>query len=64
MRGTSWRNWLKSFVCRSAFNYELSKVCLKYTGRISDLRKLGYKITCRRDGTTRTFLYVLAPEHW
>ena len=31
-----------------AYNFELAEIAIKYTGRISDLRKLGYKITCRR----------------
>ena len=29
-----------------ATNRELSRISLKYTGRISDLRKLGYIIEC------------------
>ena len=33
-----------------ATNRELSGIALKYTGRISDLRKLGYQITCKRVG--------------
>lgn len=57
-------NLLKKRRSQGAFNHELAKICLKYTGRISDLRADGFKITCHRDGQTRTFLYVLAPEHW
>ncbi len=57
-------NLLKERKSYGAFNHELAKVCLKYTGRVSDLRKQGYKITCNRNGVSRTFLYILAPEHW
>lgn len=31
-----------------ATNVELAKISLKYTGRISDLRKVGYKIICNQ----------------
>ena len=31
-----------------ATNYELARIALKYTGRISELRRRGYKITCRK----------------
>lgn len=31
-----------------ASNRELSAISLKYTGRISDARKLGYRIECER----------------
>jgi len=30
-------------------NRELSEISLKYTGRISDLRKRGYRIECDQD---------------
>jgi hypothetical protein len=30
----------------SATNHELSEISLKYTGRISDLRKMGHDIEC------------------
>ncbi len=33
-----------------ATNAELAKIALKYTGRISDARKLGYTICCKRQG--------------
>jgi len=55
---------LKERRSQGAFNHELAKICLKYTGRVSDLRAQGYKVTCRRDGVTRTFLYILGAEHW
>lgn len=47
-----------------AFNHELAKISIKYTSRISDLRKQGYRITCKRDGESRTFLYTLGAESW
>lgn len=31
-----------------ATNYELAKLSLKYTSRLSDLRKAGYVVTCVR----------------
>lgn len=37
---------------------ELSRVALKYTSRISDLRKLGYDITARRVGGS--YVYTMA----
>lgn len=49
---------------RPIFNYELPNIAgLNGTARVSDLRKLGYTIECRRvkrDGkTTGTTMYVL-----
>ena len=32
-----------------ASNVELAKISLKYTSRISDLRKAGYVVVCHRD---------------
>lgn len=39
---------------RPATNAELSEIALKYTSRVSDLRKRGYNIKCKRlkGGTT------------
>ncbi len=34
---------------RMISNYDLAKIALNYTGRISDLRKYGYDIQARRD---------------
>jgi hypothetical protein len=31
-----------------ATNYELAQISLKYTSRLSDLRKAGYVVTCER----------------
>jgi hypothetical protein len=31
-----------------ASNYELAQISLKYTSRLSDLRKAGYTVTCER----------------
>jgi hypothetical protein len=40
----------------SCTNIELSRVSLKYTGRISDLRAAGYRIVCHRgDGGVNTY---------
>ncbi len=42
----------------SATNFELSEISLKYTGRISDLRKLGHDIECvHRNKVTGLTLY-------
>lgn len=41
-------------------NAELAAIALKYTGRISDLRRRGYTITCRCEcRTTGLFRYWL-----
>lgn len=47
-----------------ALNSELSEISLKYTGRISDLRKRGYHIECERvdGGVTRYTLQQDAPK--
>lgn len=42
-----------------ASNVELAGLCLKYTGRISDLRAEGYPIRCVRQRDTGATLYVL-----
>lgn len=41
-----------------AYNYELSRISLKYTSRISDARAQGYNIRCDRI-TKGTFQYTL-----
>lgn len=55
---------LKQRRSQGATNSELSDISLKYTSRVSDLRKEGYLIHCRRVGGGRTFHYMLAPEMW
>lgn len=41
---------------REVPNYELAEIALKYSGRVSDLRKCGYDIrVVRRDGGTRWY---------
>lgn len=43
-----------------ATNSELAKIALKYTSRISDLRKAGYNVqVCSRDGATGLTVYRL-----
>lgn len=43
-----------------ATNVELAKIALKYTSRVSDARKLGYTIQCKREkgGLTTYWLEV------
>lgn len=55
---------LKQRRSQGATNAELSAISLKYTGRVSDLRKQGYRILCQRVGDGRTFEYRLSPEMW
>jgi hypothetical protein len=38
---------------------ELSALSLKYTSRISDLRKAGYDVRCREDAETGVSTYTL-----
>ena len=54
---------LKSRRSAGAANHELAQLSLKYTSRLSDLRKAGYKISCERQ-EGRSFLYRLAPTDW
>ena len=43
---------------QGAYNWELVKIALKYTGRISDLRALGHRIVCvAEDPTTGLYRY-------
>jgi len=45
--------------CGSATNKELSRIALKYTSRISDLREHGYTIACRRgEGGIHTYILI------
>jgi len=55
---------LKKRKSAGASNAELSAISLKYTSRVSDLRKQGYRIRCQRVGAGRTFQYFLSPEMW
>lgn len=43
-----------------ATNVELAEIALKYTGRISDARKLGYDIKCRREAAGVTVYWLAA----
>lgn len=50
-----------------AFNFELSRIALKYTSVISALRKDGHEIVCeptynKKGNRTNTFLYRLAGQ--
>lgn len=45
-----------------AYNYELSKIALKYTNRISELRKEGNNILTERI-SQGTFRYILIGEN-
>lgn len=50
-----------------AFNYELSRVALKYDSRIFELRRDGHNIICERQylkngRASNTFLYRIAGE--
>jgi hypothetical protein len=46
----------------SATNVELSELSLKYTGRVSDLRKRGHKIECVKDYQTGLSTYTLKKD--
>ena len=54
---------LKSRKSAGAMNWELAEIGLKYTSRISDLRKAGWKIQCTIEAG-RTRRYVLAATDW
>jgi hypothetical protein len=49
----------------SANNVELAEISLKYTGRISDLRKAGYNVKCfaKNRRTGMCWYQLLAPEN-
>lgn len=53
-RGSQKQNILDRLRGGPATNVELAGICLKYTGRISDLRKDGYDVVCevRADGVS------------
>jgi hypothetical protein len=38
--------FLKDRGQQGAYNWELCRIALKYTGRVSDLRQLGHRIRC------------------
>lgn len=42
---------------RGATNVELSRIALKYTSRISDLRDLGHDIRCQKEGSGGVYRY-------
>ena len=44
-----------------ATNEELSQIALKYTSRISDLRKQGFHVTCTRQGRGLTLYSLVTP---
>lgn len=54
IEGTRWENQRYRILSQlrkgPVTNRELSEVALKYTSRISDLRKFGFDIRCRRLG--------------
>lgn len=44
---------------REVPNYELNKISMKYTGRLSDLRKAGYNVQIsRRDGAVHWYSLI------
>lgn len=45
-----------------ATNEELSQIALKYTSRISDLRKRGHRIDCTRQGRGLTRYSLMTPQ--
>lgn len=46
-----------------ATNHELAGLALKYTSRLSDLRKAGYSVTCvAHNRVTGVATYELTPE--
>lgn len=45
-----------------ATNAQLARISLKYTGRISDLRSLGFQIACERQAADGTTLYRLTHD--
>ena len=55
---------LKERRSSGATNAELNSMCINHTGRISDLREAGWKITATRQGGSRTWLYQLSPTDW
>ena len=54
---------LKRRRSEGATNWELAEMALKYTSRMSDIRKLGYIVNCQREDG-RTFRYKLAATDW
>jgi hypothetical protein len=42
---------------QGATNAELSRIALKYTSRISDLRDLGHDIRCQKEGDRGLYRY-------
>lgn len=42
---------------QGATNSELSRIALKYTSRISDLRDMGHDIRCRAEGNAGVYRY-------
>ena len=42
---------------QGATNAELSRIALKYTSRISDLRDMGYDIRCQKEGDGGAYRY-------
>lgn len=54
---------LKERRSQGAMNWELAKIALKYTSRVSDLRKAGWKIECLEE-SGRTNRYRLAATDW
>ena len=54
---------LKERRSQGAMNWELAEIALKYTSRISDLRKAGWRIDCHKEAG-RTTRYMLHPFDW
>lgn len=54
---------LKKRRSQGAMNHELAAISLKYTSRVSDLRREGFKIQCVRE-SGRSHRYVLFPADW
>lgn len=54
---------LKSRRSQGAMNFELAEIALKYTSRVSDLRKAGWRIDCFKE-SGRTTRYVLSATDW
>lgn len=55
---------LKKRRSEGAKNWELSEISLKYTSRVSDLRALGYRITCDPKNEAGVRTYRLSPLDW